>query len=132
MSVSLPVKILLVDDNEDFSRVTEEILMSAGYTVALAREPMAALDAIMRFQPDICLLDISLPGMDGYDLARRMRGWLPTLSIIAISGYSREPQREIESGAVLQAFLEKPFNYDALAAVLTEIQQSRSGTAAPQ
>lgn len=118
MNFSYPVKVLIVDDNEDFCEVTAEILMAAGYSVVVTKEPMAALDAVEKFRPDVCLLDIGLPGMDGYDLARRMRGCLPGLHIVGISGGLHEPEREIEAGAVLQEFIGKPFNYEALVAAL--------------
>jgi CheY-like chemotaxis protein len=119
----MTLKILLVDDDKDYLEFTTRMLSSVGYSVTIATEPMAALDAVARFRPDVCLLDVDLPGMDGYDLATKMRGWMPALTIILVSGLSLEADREIESGAVIDQFIGKPFTYEHLDSILLRLSQ---------
>jgi CheY-like chemotaxis protein len=106
--------VLLIDDHDDFRNMMADLLTEFGYNVFEADEPMAALDAIARFRPDICLLDIYLPGMDGYDLAVRLRQRSPGILIIVVSGSQRDSTREDESGAMIDAFLTKPFTIKKL------------------
>src|SRR6185437_16159726 len=66
-------KILVVDDNEDACESLSELLTELGYETQVAHDGPTALDAVRSFKADICLLDIGLPVMDGYELARRLR-----------------------------------------------------------
>lgn len=106
--------VLVVDDSPDLQEVMASLLESYGYVVTVVDEPMRALDAVSRSRPDVCIVDIVLPGMDGYDLAERLRMLAPGLKIIAMSGYGRETARESECHLTLDAFLQKPFPTDAL------------------
>lgn len=69
----MPVKILLVDDDEAFRAVTAVALESAGYAVSVAADGHAALDAMGRERPDVVISDLCMPGMDGRELLRRVR-----------------------------------------------------------
>ncbi|OWK41578.1 response regulator [Fimbriiglobus ruber] len=66
-------RILVVDDNEDAATTLSFLLQAAGYDVRTCFDGKAALDVASGFSPDACVLDISMPGMDGYELARRLR-----------------------------------------------------------
>lgn len=118
-------KILVVDDNRDYTEVLAEILLSSGHSVAIAHEPTAALISAIQFRPDVCLLDIGLPEMDGYELAEKIRACVPDVTIIGISGGTREPEREKRAGAVLQEFIVKPFTWDVLESALARIGAPR-------
>jgi len=66
-------KVLVVDDNQDAAASLGLLLGAAGYKVETAFDPWAALEKAEQFEPDACVLDINLPGMDGYELAKRLR-----------------------------------------------------------
>jgi CheY-like chemotaxis protein len=66
-------RVLVVDDNKDAAETLGVLLEAAGYEVQTCFDPEAALAAADRFGPDACVLDINMPGMDGYELARKLR-----------------------------------------------------------
>ena len=70
-------RVLVVDDNQDAALSTSELLSLAGFEVETCFDGPSALAAAERFAPDACLLDITMPGMDGYQLARKLRERFP-------------------------------------------------------
>jgi len=95
-------RILLVDDNPDLAQSLKELLELEGHQVATVTEPLAALELARKAPPQICILDIELPIMDGYELAKRLRE-LPTTKdamFIALTGYGwdHDPRRSLEAG----------------------------------
>jgi signal transduction histidine kinase len=115
-----PHRILLVDDNADGAFMLAELLRFDGHEVQTALSGMEALERMKTFHPDVALLDIGLPGLDGYEVARRIRAepGNGTIRLIAITGYGREEDREAARDAGFVAHLVKPVEYSALAVAL--------------
>lgn len=113
-------RILLVDDNADGAFMLAELLRFDGHEVETALSGMEALERIKTFRPDVALLDIGLPGLDGYEVARRIRAEVGdgAIRLIAITGYGRDEDRELARDAGFAAHLVKPVEFSALQRVL--------------
>jgi CheY-like chemotaxis protein len=115
--------VLVVDDNEDAAAMLAEFVESLGYQVRAAHDGPAALKAAVEGAPDIALLDIGLPVMDGYELASRLRQTEggPSLKLIAITGYGQAADRERTRQSGFDAHLVKPVDLDTLADLLASM-----------
>lgn len=94
-------KILVVDDAVDGATSIALLLRAMGHLVALAHDGFAALEEARRLRPDVVLLDLGLPRMDGFEVARRLRAELGRqMLIVAVTGYVQEEDRQkaIEAG----------------------------------
>jgi PAS domain S-box-containing protein len=113
-------RILLVEDNRDAAEVLADYLRTQGHEVAVAHDGPAALDVAARADPEIVLLDLGLPGMDGYEVARRLRheGASSAPVLIALTGYGQEEDRKRASEAGFAHHLTKPFEPEALERLL--------------
>lgn len=113
-------RILVVDDNDDAAELVAEVLRSVGHDVAVAHDGPQALELLRTFHPDVGLLDIGLPGMDGLELARRMRELPldPLPRLIAITGYGQAHDREKSRIAGFDAHLTKPVALNDLVRVI--------------
>jgi type II secretory ATPase GspE/PulE/Tfp pilus assembly ATPase PilB-like protein len=111
-------KVLLVDDEDALRRVMKDLLEREGYIVAEARDGVQALDQVDRFGPDVIVLDLNLPGLDGYGVLSHLRSRPATVSIpvIVLTAKSDEDNevRVFQLGA--DDFLTKPFRARALSA----------------
>ncbi|EDY19440.1 integral membrane sensor hybrid histidine kinase [Chthoniobacter flavus Ellin428] len=114
-------RIMLVDDNQDTVHSLARLLTLRGHVVATAFDGVAALKLAQEFQPDFLLLDLGLPGLDGYELARRLRaqGFIRT-PIVAISGYAQEGDRIRSREAGFNYHFAKPVDFEALAELIVE------------
>jgi CheY-like chemotaxis protein len=114
------LSILVVDDNEDAARALGEGLELLGHTVKVVFSAPAALAVAPVLRPQIALLDIGLPGMDGYELAVRLRE-LPgneDLCLFAVTGYGQEADRQRAREAGFEQHLTKPVDLGRLEALL--------------
>jgi CheY-like chemotaxis protein len=112
------MKILLVDDHHDTMFILTKLIHALGHDVQMAADGFQALEIAGAWQPQCVLLDIALPKMDGYVLARRLRSecGLPSARIVALSGYPKNDLRFAESG--MDDYLIKPVNLADLMCVL--------------
>jgi len=113
--------ILVVEDNADARETLQHLLQLAGHTVRTASDGVAGLQAALTQRPDIALVDIGLPLMDGYEVARRIRaaeaGGSRTL-LVAVTGYGLPEDRERALQAGFDAHVVKPVDAQALEALL--------------
>jgi len=115
-------RILVVDDHRDAARVLGLLLDSMGHEVQTATDGQQALDTIASFHPDIVFLDIGLPQLDGYEVARRVRK-RPDLNgtrLIALTGWSHAEDRQRTREAGFDAHLVKPVGVKTLKEVLAQ------------
>jgi CheY-like chemotaxis protein len=111
---SVPVKrrVLLVDDNVDGVLALSELLKECGHEVQAVCDPVAALQIVRRFKPDMAVIDIGLPVMDGYELVGRLRTALrehPCL-FVALTGYGQDADRDRSQGAGFAHHFVKPLD----------------------
>jgi type II secretory ATPase GspE/PulE/Tfp pilus assembly ATPase PilB-like protein/ActR/RegA family two-component response regulator len=127
----LPRKVLLVDDEDQLRRVMKDLLEREGYTVAEARDGVQALDEVDRFGPDVVVLDLNLPGLDGYGVLSHLRSRPATVNVpvvvLTAKGDEDNEVRVFELGA--DDFLTKPFRARALSARLDAVLNRRGHTA---
>ena len=117
-----PTRVLVVDDNEDSANATAKILSRHAYGVRVAYNGPDAVEAAHEFRPEFVLLDIGLPGMDGYEVARCLRGdaELCGVKLVAVSGYGQESDRRRSREAGFDQHLVKPVDPDKLLTLLRE------------
>ncbi len=110
-------RVLVVDDNVDAADTLAELLEAIGYATATAHDGPTALNIARTFRPDICLLDIGLPVMDGFEVAAKLReveGLPEDLRIIAVTGYGQDSDRKRSRAAGFDAHVVKPVDLDLL------------------
>ena len=106
------LRVLVVDDNVDQAGTTAWLLKLSGHEVHVAHDGSAALDAARRCHPEYIFLDIGLPGMDGYEVARLLRAdpAFAATRIIAVTGYGRAEDHRRSLGAGIDLHLLKPLD----------------------
>jgi signal transduction histidine kinase/ActR/RegA family two-component response regulator len=115
-----PLRILVVDDNVDAANSLALLLKLRGHDVRVAFSGAEALEAASADQPDLAFLDIGMPEMDGYEVARRLRsGWGSSLTLVAVTGWGTDRDRERSRAAGFDHHLTKPVDAAALEAVIT-------------
>ena len=113
-------RILVVDDNVDAADALALLLRLSGHDAVTAFDGIEALDRAAKFQPDIVLLDIGMPRLDGYGTARAMRAepWGRDLTLVALTGWGQPKDRDRTVAAGFDAHLVKPVAADALLEVI--------------
>jgi PAS domain S-box-containing protein len=123
------LRVLLIDDNEDVVESTALWFEMSGHQIAIARNGTQGVSTAQTFKPDVILLDIGLPDIDGYQVARKLRD-LPTtrrVLIIALSGYMLN-KTLLEEVTDFDHYLLKPPNFDQLRNLLAEYKRSNLST----
>lgn len=119
-------RILVVDDNRDSAETTSLVLESFGAVVKFAPDGPTALALLDEFRPDVIMLDIGMPGMNGYDVARRVRASGNTATLVAMTGWGQEDARKRSQEAGFDHHLVKPMNFDALERLLVSLARQRA------
>ncbi len=115
-----PHRILIVDDNVDAANALAAVLRTERHTVAVAHSGQTGLEAAARFKPDVALIDLGMPGMNGFELAQRLRAaGYGDLVLIAVSGYSGEESHRRAREAQFDDYLIKPLDLEALEVLLS-------------
>ena len=115
--------IMVVDDSITVRRVTQRLLEREGYQVMLAKDGVDALEQIERARPDLMLVDIEMPRMDGFDLTREVRGNEATRSIpiIMITSRTADKHRNYALGLGVNAYFGKPYQEPVLIAAIESL-----------
>jgi CheY-like chemotaxis protein len=114
------LRVLFIEDNVDIAELSEQLLADWGHQVITAANGAEALAKLSGFSPDIVFIDIGLPGMNGYEVARHIRAQLPrSVTLVALSGYGQEEHRKRADEVGFDKYLVKPVLDDQLAAVLS-------------
>jgi CheY-like chemotaxis protein len=121
------LRILIVDDNADAAQMLALVLSASGHEVLVENGPQRAIERAQVEVPDVCLLDIGLPDMDGNELARRLRAQPETSHtvLIAVTGYGQEQDRKNASAAGFNHHFVKPLDAERLIGVLNAISAGR-------
>jgi CheY-like chemotaxis protein len=115
-------RVLIVDDNRDAADSLSEGLTACGHLTAVAYDGPAALKTAAAFQPEVVFLDIGLPVMDGYELARRLRTQIaPDVPLVALTGYGLESDRDQARAAGFHHHLVKPIDLDTVEALVARL-----------
>src|SRR6266542_4175689 len=121
-------RVLVVDDNVDSAESMAVLLRLYGHDVRLAHDGEAALEEARSFRPDVMFLDIDLPKMDGYEVARRLRlePAMGGLTLVAMTGYGQEEERRRTREAGFHSHLVKPVDFEMLQELLSSLPANQS------
>jgi CheY-like chemotaxis protein len=116
---SVARRVLVVDDNVDAAAMLAALIRQLGHEVEIVHDGSAALRAVEGYRPEVILLDIGMPGMNGFEVAQRLRelGRVPRLRIVAVTGWGKPEDRQRSREAGFDMHLIKPVE-------LSEIQQA--------
>ncbi len=125
------LRLLVADDNVDSASTLQVLLDLMGHDVVVANDGQAALDAAMREMPDVAILDIGMPGLNGYEVARRLRAERnpASLGLIAITGWGQASDKETAAAAGFDHHLVKPVAPEAVIDLLAAYQARKASRA---
>ena len=128
------LRVVVVDDNADGADTLADLLRSLGHEVRVAYDGVNGIAITRDFHPDLVLLDIGLPGMDGYEVARRLRATgngAARAVLVAVSGYGQETDRARAREAGFAHHCVKPVEFEALQNLLVSVRPlaPRAGSA---
>jgi CheY-like chemotaxis protein len=125
------MRVLVVDDNEDGAVSLAMVLQHLGADVRVTHDGPSAIEAFAEWQPAVVLLDIGMPGMNGYDVARTIRAQFPdrAASLVALTGWGQDEDRRRAREAGFEHHLVKPAEIDALRGLLHGLARGREPAA---
>lgn len=121
-------RILVVDDNRDSAKTLEMLLKLTGNETQTAYDGLEAVEAAAKFKPDVVLLDIGLPKLNGCEACRRIRGqpWGKDVTLVALTGWGQDEDRQKSNDAVFNSHMVKPVDFATLQKLLAEAQPNAS------
>ena len=121
-------RVLVVDDDVDAAEILSQALQAAGHEVRHEHDGASALVAAAQFQPDVVLLDLGLPGMDGLEVARRLRGYpqLAGVRIVALTGFAQGADRSRSAAVGIESHLVKPVDMNTVMDAIGALTKTRS------
>ena len=119
------LRVLVVDDNVDAAQSCAMLLKFSGHQVRMAHTGPTALEAALDYRPNVVLLDIGLPGMDGYEVAKRIRQQpvLQNVVLVAMTGYGQDTDRQRSQEVGFNAHLVKPVDFGMVLQILADISE---------
>ena len=123
-------RILLADDNNDALESLATLLELGGHEVVTASNGALALECAERHRPEVMLLDIGMPMLDGYEVARRIRvqPWGRSITLVALTGWGQDSDRRRSREAGFDSHLVKPLDMDKLTELLERLPTPAAGT----
>jgi CheY-like chemotaxis protein len=120
------LKVLVVEDNVDAAQAVGEGMRLMGHQVTVVHDAAAAIDALVEIEADVGVVDIGLPGVDGYALARRIRSGTqsPNVFLVALTGYGQESYRARSREAGFDAHVVKPIDLESLRDLLNGVRSA--------
>ena len=124
LTITTPRRVLVVDDNQDSAESLALLLKLAGHETHIAYDGLEAVQAAAAFRPDVVLLDLGLPKMNGYEAARRMRAQSRNngMVLVALTGWGQEEDRQKSRAAGFDAHIVKPVDPAVLSKLLAEMK----------
>jgi len=122
------LRVLVVDDNVDAAQSFGMLLKATGHDVQMAYDGPTALECALDYRPNVLFLDIGLPGLDGYEVAKRLRQqpFLQQVVLVAMTGYGQESDRQRSHDAGFDHHLVKPVNFAKVQQVLATVMKKAS------
>lgn len=119
------LRVLVVDDNVCAAEILKMLVLDSGHLVRMAHTGPTALAAALEYRPDVVLLDIGLPGLDGFEVAKRIRQepLLHDIVLVAITGYGQESDRQHSREAGFDHHLVKPASFDEVLRILASVSE---------
>lgn len=122
----VPLRVLIADDNEDAADMLAMILDSKGHEVRVAHDGLEAVSSAETFSPDVALLDIGMPELDGHEVAAKIRKMAgSSVMLVAVTGWSEPGVAHGQTYAGFDHHFVKPIDLERLTACLSEQQKSK-------
>lgn len=123
----LPLKILLVDDEKEFVQTLSERLQMRNMGTAVVFDGESALDQVLRNQPEVMVIDLKMPGLDGMELLKQVKNLYPHIQIIVLTGHGSEQDKKKCMGLGAFSYLQKPVDINLLSQSLKNAYKKYQG-----
>src|SRR5207244_8246396 len=120
-------KVLYIEDNRENRMLVRAVLEAAGYTIVEAEDGLAGIEAAIREEPALILLDVNLPGVDGYEVVSIIKSFpnFATTPVIAVTAYAMEGDRQRTLVAGCDGYIQKPIDVDAFPRQVAEFLRGK-------
>jgi len=119
----MPSKVLLVDDEREFVQTLSERLIMRDMGPAVAYDGESALDLIKEDEPDVMIVDLKMPGIDGLEVLRTVKKTRPDIEVIILTGHGNEEDRQLCLDLGAFAYLQKPLDINVLSETIQEANE---------